>query len=36
MTALIPPRVLNSPVTFAETGRQAFTTSRKIRFTAFS
>jgi len=31
-----PPRAVNPPVTVAQTGRQDFTTSRRIRLTAFS
>jgi hypothetical protein len=36
ITLRSPPRAANSPVTFACTGRQAFTTSCRIRLTAFS
>jgi len=36
MTDRIPPRELNSPVIFAETGWHAFTISRKTRLTTFS
>jgi len=36
ITLLSPPRAANVPVTFAHTGRQALTTSCKMRLTAFS
>jgi len=36
ITLLIPPRAANVPVTDARTGRQALTTSCKMRFTEFS
>lgn len=36
ITLRSPPRAANSPVTLAQTGRQDATTSRRIRFTAFS
>jgi len=36
MVLLRPPRAVNWPVTFAQMGRQADTTSWSIRLTAFS
>ena len=36
ITLRSPPRAANSPVTFACTGRQAFTTSCRMRLIAFS